>query len=386
VKKEAGHLYFIDNLKIALIILVIIHHAGQAYGPGGWWYFQEGETIDWLKRFFSVNAAFFMSLFFFLSAYFLPRSIERKGSKQFLVERFNRLGIPLILGFVIMIPTLMYLYYLNFREYETISFPTYYLQIFFGLGDEPANWTGPSWPDMQFGHLWFLEHLLVYAVVLAVWYYIKPRKTLGVKNEKIKSYQIFSFWFIVSMITFFVRIKYPIDHWIGVLGFIQTEMAHVPQYIGFFILGIMAYNKRWFLTISSKTGYLWLLLGGMIILMMYIGGDFLAPYLLKGGANLGSLARSFIETLLCNSLVIGSLVLFREKLNVTSPTLKALSNNVFVVYFIHVPVVVAIQYNITFLPVSVWSKFILTSVLGVIVSFALAQYVWRKTPFLRKMM
>lgn len=39
MKKESDRLYFIDNLKIALIMLVVAHHAGQAYGPGGWWFF-----------------------------------------------------------------------------------------------------------------------------------------------------------------------------------------------------------------------------------------------------------------------------------------------------------------------------------------------------------
>ncbi len=27
--------YFLDNLRVALIILVIAHHVGQAYGPTG---------------------------------------------------------------------------------------------------------------------------------------------------------------------------------------------------------------------------------------------------------------------------------------------------------------------------------------------------------------
>ncbi|MED4015205.1 hypothetical protein ACWE42_13695 [Sutcliffiella cohnii] len=34
MKQKVDHLYFIDNLKIGLIMLVVVHHAGQAYGPG----------------------------------------------------------------------------------------------------------------------------------------------------------------------------------------------------------------------------------------------------------------------------------------------------------------------------------------------------------------
>lgn len=311
MKKETDHLYFIDNIKIALIMLVVAHHAGQAYGPGGWWYFLDSESINWLGSFFSVNAAFFMSMFFFLSAYFLPQSIATKGPKRFLKERFIRIGIPLILGFLVMIPILMYLYYINFRDYEPLSFSSYYINIFFGLGNEPANWSGPSWPDMQFGHLWFLEHLLVYALLFSIWTFFTSKKFTKKSDGNIKVYQILSLWLVVSLVTFFTRIWFPIDHWSASLGFIQTEFAHVPQYVSFFCLGIVAYQRKWFLTLSSRAGYIWLTIGIFIVTIMYFGGNTVYPFLLKGGQNLGSLTQSFIETLLCISLIIGLLILFR---------------------------------------------------------------------------
>jgi glucans biosynthesis protein C len=55
-------LYFIDNLKIGLTILVIAHHVGQAYGPtGGWWAIQETARTPLLGPFFTVNRSFFIS-------------------------------------------------------------------------------------------------------------------------------------------------------------------------------------------------------------------------------------------------------------------------------------------------------------------------------------
>lgn len=143
MNKESDRLYFIDNLKIALIMLVVAHHAGQAYGPGGWWYFLDDESINWLGKFFSVNAAFFMSMFFFLSAYFLPQSIVRKGPNRFLKERLIRIGIPLLLGFLLIIPILMYLYYINFRDYEPISFFLTMLIYFLDLVINPRIGLGP---------------------------------------------------------------------------------------------------------------------------------------------------------------------------------------------------------------------------------------------------
>ena len=366
-------------------MLVVTHHAGQAYGPGGWWYFMDDGSINWLGKFFSVNAAFFMSMFFFLSAYFLPKSIATKGPKRFLKERFIRIGIPLILGFLVMIPILMYLYYINFRDYEPISFFSYYVHIFFGLGKEPANWSGPSWPDMQFGHLWFLEHLLVYALVFSVWTFFRSKKSTKKSAGNIKLYQILSLWLVVSFVTFITRIWFPVDHWSAFLGIIQTEFAHVPQYVSFFCLGIMAYHRKWLFTFSARAGYTWLAIGISSVAILYFGGNAVYPFLLQGGLNFGSLARPCIETLLCISLIIGLLVLFREKMNGTNPWSKMLSNNVFVVYFIHVPVVVFLQYTLSGLPISVWAKFLLTAFFGIILSFLFSHSVWRKIPYLKKM-
>ena len=36
-KNSANRLYYLNNLKVFLTVLVIFHHAGQAYGKGGGW-------------------------------------------------------------------------------------------------------------------------------------------------------------------------------------------------------------------------------------------------------------------------------------------------------------------------------------------------------------
>ncbi len=139
-----SRLLYIDNLRIVLIILVVLHHAGQAYGGGWWWYKEMDARIPLLDTFFSVNAAFFMSLFFMISGYFVPASLNRKGVKTFLKERFLRLGIPILFFFLIIIPVQNYFYYLNFRDYGPISFPAYYIDVYFGAGGIPKNWSGPG--------------------------------------------------------------------------------------------------------------------------------------------------------------------------------------------------------------------------------------------------
>ena len=92
-------LYYLDNLKVCLTVLVIMHHAGQAYGNGGGWAYtpsNPAEFMPWIWHFFSTNAAFFMGLYFFISGYFVPRSFDKQGSKQFVDKKLLRLGTSIV--------------------------------------------------------------------------------------------------------------------------------------------------------------------------------------------------------------------------------------------------------------------------------------------------
>src|SRR5687768_1267247 len=77
--RATTRLDYIDTLRVLLTILVIAHHAGQAYGPtGGDWPIFNQQRAAILGPFFTVNASFFMGLFFLISGYFLPGAYDRK--------------------------------------------------------------------------------------------------------------------------------------------------------------------------------------------------------------------------------------------------------------------------------------------------------------------
>ena len=100
--------YSIDNLRIFLTCLVVLHHLSITYGAPGDWYYNESEleglAVIPMAMFVATNQAFFMGMFFFISAYFIPRSHERKGTAKYLRDRFLRLGIPTIIFFFLLNP------------------------------------------------------------------------------------------------------------------------------------------------------------------------------------------------------------------------------------------------------------------------------------------
>jgi hypothetical protein len=81
--RATARLLFIDNIRVFLTILVILHHLMITYAGTGSWYHSEGRQDD-LTRFFgswfcSIKQAYFMGLFLLVSAYFVPRPYDRKG-------------------------------------------------------------------------------------------------------------------------------------------------------------------------------------------------------------------------------------------------------------------------------------------------------------------
>lgn len=375
---HADRLAYLDNLRVALIVLVVAHHAGQAYGPGGWWYFDNPERASWLSTLFILNRSYFMSLFFMISGYFLPSAFDRKGAARFLKDRGLRLGVPLVCFFLAVIPTMLYVYYLNFRGYGPRPFWDYYLNVYFGAGGMPAGWSGPTWPDMQFGHLWFVEHLLVLAIAYAAWRLVRGGAPAPGAAPRLPTHaSILLFALALALTTFAVRIEYPIDRWVGLLGFIQTMLADVPRDLSFFVLGVIAYRRDWFRRLPATLGGTWLAIG-VAAAALYIGLALAGVGLFAGGGlNSRSLLFALWESLYCCGMCVGLLVLFRERVSITGRLGRFLSANVYAVYLFHVPVVVLLQYALGTGAPSASLKWGLVTLAGVPLTFVVAGLIRR---------
>jgi glucans biosynthesis protein C len=383
VKKD-NRIYYLDNLKIFITFLVIVHHVGQAYGPtGGFWQYKSSlnEIIPWLGRFFGVNAAFFMGLFFMISGYFFPASYDRKGAKVFLKDKFLRLGIPVLLAFLIIVPLEMYFYYSLYSGNKPADFLQYYANIYFGIGGKPS-WYKESigWPEMNFGHTWFLEHLLVYSVIYCIIRKLfTKRKEQRNTDSNFGYFHILSISFVIALVSAIIRIWYPIDKWIGILGFIQTEVAHLPQYIVLFTIGIVAFRKDWIKKCDKKIGYTALAAGMIMAATVYLNS--LIPATIR---RIVFFNWAFYESFMAVFICWGLIILFREKFNSTSFVRTILAENSYAAYIIHLPIVLTIQYSLDKVVICGASgKFIVVSLTSIIVTYSVS-FLIRKIKFVRK--
>ncbi|WP_018219445.1 acyltransferase family protein [Salinispora pacifica] len=386
--RRTQYLHYLDNLRVAMILLVVIHHAAQAYGPADWWYFNGDQRLPVLATLSAVGGAFRMSLLFFVAAFLVPRAVDHKGGWKFILSRLKRLGIPFLIGSATIIPVLMYVYYREYRGYPPISFPRYYLDVFLGFGPQPADWTGPIWPDLQFGHLWFIQTLLALSALYLLFHWlggllrrVRPNPRPARLTWMTDSRSLIICILTVAAVVFLIRIWYPLDQWVPLFGFIQAEPARLAQYTAFFAAGAMAYRRNWLARLPRRTGYVWLAIGAALTAVLFWTRTdtwFFAP----GGASWASACWALTETFLCVGLSIGLVTLFRDVFAAHNRLTRAMAASSYTIYLIHLPIVVALQFAFARAGLPTIATFVAVTTLGIVISVATAVTV-RRLPGLR---
>ena len=332
-------LYYLDTLKVMLTILVVFHHAAEAYSPYSAWVYKPSnkeEMMPLIWHFNSVNAAFFMGLFFFIAGYFVPRSYDKQGIWVFVKKKLLRLGIPIV-------------------------FVTAFLT--FATG------------QLEVGHLWYVESLLLFCLVYAL-----VRKF--VSPIQVKSYislvELLAVALVMGVGGYFIRQVSPQDNWIWLLGFIHIEPAHYLQYVIMFILGVLAYRGQWLTGMNNLTGAISLLIGSALAIGDYVRND---------GAWNNFVCQWFgiYESLLCVFFSVGLLWLFREFVNGTNAFQNWCSQQAYGAYIVHLFVLLAIQNATDGIMLPGIVKFIIIGSVASIISFVVT-YLLRLVPGVKKVL
>ena len=318
-------LYYLDTLKVMLTLLVVFHHAAEAYSPYSVWPYTPSRAEEMMPRiwhFHSVNAAFFMGLFFLIAGYFVPRSYDRQGGLVFVQKKLMRLGVP-----VVVVSALL--------TYAT--------------------------GQLEVGHLWYVESLLCFSLL-----YVLVR--VLVQPVQVKAQVSLVGLLVVALVmgvgSHFIRQVSPQDHWIWVLGFLHIEPAHYLQYVMMFTLGVLAYRGQWLTTMKNSTGIVALSVGVALAIGDYVRND---------GAWNDFVCRWFgiYESLLCVSLSTGLLWLFRECLNRTNALQDWCAQQAYGAYIVHLFVLLAVQNATDALALSGMVKFLLIGTVASLLSFVI---------------
>jgi len=369
--------FYLDNLRFLLVILVIFHHAGQAYGPGGGWPVINDRQIPMLGAFFSVNASFFMGLLFFIAGSVQPLARLKKGTGEFIHSRVRRLMIPFVFIAVFLFIPLNY----TIGSYKSISD---YLK-FLATDEGISSFTG---------HNWFILHLFIYSMIaLPIEGLVESfaGKISHQSAHEITPGRVFIFSVVTALgigtLTYFARIHFPVNRWIMFAGVIRMEVAHHPQHVILFFSGLFLRRINIPDKISFKHAAIWMIASLLLIIGVYIS-YFVAfrtgiRLFDRGGNNLNSLIWAFYESFLAVSVSITLLYLAKEFLNRNSAMLQFFSENSYGAYLIHVFPMVGFQMVIASSELHPLMKFIITAIITTAISFSFAAIV-RRIPLVRR--
>ncbi len=364
IRQQPEKIYYIDNLKVGLIALVVVQHALITYGVEGGWYFAQKTThtgaLIPMELLAVINQSFFMGLFFFLSAYFIPGSYNRKGVARFVTDRLVRLGIPLVFYSFVLSPVVIYLAY-YFGQGHHITF----IQFLGGFHDL-----------IDFGVLWFVAALLLFTLVYVLWRMVSkkyPSKSLKTPSPGM----ILGFAAAVGMVSFLVRIIFPIGWILHPVGF---QLAYFSQYVALFILGLVASENNWLERFPFGKGKRFaryslrlLLFLAIIFVLEKVAGT--PQAWLIGGFHWQQLLYAVWEQLQGFSIIVALLTVGKKWWNKSSALLGKLARNAFAVYIFHPLVLVALSLAFRDWGVDPAVKFLVAAPLAVAGSFLLASVI-----------
>jgi glucan biosynthesis protein C len=347
VPRKSARLYFVDHLRAALVILVVLHHVAMVYGASAPFYyveppFDDPQAFKQLLVFVLFNQAWFMGAFFLLAGYFTPGSFDRKGPGSFLKERLLRLGIPLIVYTLVLNPI---------AELGVYLMP----KTLTGITGSP---TWADYPDLiGIGPLWFVAMLLTFSAGYIVWRTLtKDRGWFAASGSSLPGVgRMGVFVLALALASFLLRTTVPLGKTVNVFAdFISfPTMAYFPQYLSFFVLGLIAARRDWLRTLPGTwgiVGFAAAALAGVILFPLAFSGEWfsleITPALdnAMGDGHWQSAVYALWDSTFAVGMCLGLIPLFRRIFNGQGGLGRFLAQQSYAVYVIHIPIVVYLAY------------------------------------------
>jgi glucan biosynthesis protein C len=316
-----------DNLRAWMMLLLIPFHAvvpfitvraPQHFNDPGAHVFYDGLALFLLS--------FRRPVFFVVGGFFAAMLLERRGLKGMLANRYQRIVLPLLIGWAVLSPTTLAAYDFARAASQTGS-----------LAAGVEAWKDWSWVNWERPfHLWFLVALLIfYAGALGVRWAL-PR----VLGARVAAYEAGTRRFLASPWRPLVLAAI-----IGV-GLVPSEF--LPYNRGnpflalslglFFGLGWRMYVHRDLLDVQMRWARTYATLGLLLLpLATWIKG-----HVLHGSADgvAWALASGVASSVLSGLLVFGVIGIFLRHADEHSKVLRYLSDSSYWVYLAHMPAVV----------------------------------------------
>jgi len=366
----------LDSLRAVMMLLGIVIHAAISYVTTvkGWGY-QDAQThplFDFLVNFIHI---FRMPIFFVMAGFFAALLFYKRGIRELLVNRFNRITIPFGIFWCILFPIVTGFIFANITDGQAF------------WEEIVSKWASITLGDLKTMHLWFLYYLMMMyvltgilvAIPVPVFQYLKAVCSFYFLKIMQSPYRVG----ILSIMTLISL--YPMR-----LGTLDTSTTPIPAlkilfaYLIFYFFGWLLFEQRQL--IETFTRRIWQQLGLATLLLpinlwathQFIYDDF--------SRNTFYHWLTMMSGAVVTWLMIFSITgLFLKYLNRFSPLGRYISDASYWVYLIHMPIVVWLAGFLKSFEISAIAKFMIICVLTHFLCFFTYHH-WVRASFIGKLL
>jgi hypothetical protein len=359
---------FFDQIRALMIALVIVVHVPMAFGSS-WMGVRipvEGNSVPFFGGisiwFGYLCNTFFMYMLFLLSGYFVPRSVHKKGIAHYLKDRLRRIGIPFLVGLLLI---------------NNASWLLGRLSPSSPLAELP-------WSEIPFnrvGVLWFLVVLFVFDLLYCAW--VALRGDRFSVNTSVPTPQLRS-WLISAVVLAILEVVLATrtDLWAALrrspLDGLGYQGMHIFTYAFLFFLGCKASFHRWLERLNTHLIVRWFRFSvalALCLLAISLVLTFNGSMTSESGklSLLGALLNPFIGW----GMVAYLLLWFQRNENHCGQWLATAGVDSFGAYIIHPLVLVVLLETIGFIGLNHWLIALSASAIGIMISFGISHQLRR---------
>lgn len=219
--------FYIDALRVIAVLLMFVFHVSMIFAAESDWHIKNAEQSRVLLEVNYFLSFFRMPLLFLVSGYISAILLIRLNWKKFIIQRFNRLIIPLVIWtFILVAPQIYFERKLDGYNYSYFEFYKTFLQF---------EW----WPAGNFHwlHLWFIPYLFIYNVMsIPIFSFLNKLQSSRLDVGKGNLIAVFTYIVIASLPYAFLTIKFPATH-----DLIHDYARH-SFYIPFVLAGLIIFR------------------------------------------------------------------------------------------------------------------------------------------------
>ena len=365
---DRQRLYFLDNFRAVVILLVIVLHASityMLYAPSWWYVVDPHQSIDFTMLVLVVDVPL-MPAMFFVAGYFALSSLQRRGSGGFMREKLVRVAAPWILGVVLLAPLETYM--TEVSRHVDIG----YLQFL------TVDFLGPLYQQSVY---WFLGVLFASFLILAWAYEASPRLQASVPRiARPSPGLIVAFIVATAAGSALLAPAYGLDDWQS-LAVLVVQPARVAFYIGYFALGIYAERRGWF----RPGGYRpdpgpWVLgaaISGLLYLAFRMAGT---PVTFPA-----RVAASLFFSAFCFMALLAGLAVFQRAVDGAGRVWRTVAASSYGIYYIHPLILYPLAYVLVGFAAPDVARWIILICVTATVSVVASALLLRRLPGLRSM-